>query len=60
VTLANPLTYAAEGLPFAMVPAVAGHAPQTLTLGWVLLVLCGSPAVVLGVALRLFRRRVLT
>lgn len=58
VTLANPLTYAAEGLRFAMVPA--GQAPQTLALGWVLLVLCGSLAVVSGVGLRLFRRRVLT
>jgi ABC-2 type transport system permease protein len=59
LTLANPLTYAAEGLRFAMVPAGAG-APPALALGWVLLVLCGSLAVVLGTGLRLFRRRVLT
>ncbi|HYW25238.1 MAG TPA: ABC transporter permease [Terriglobales bacterium] len=60
VTLFNPLTYAAEGLRHAMLPPIAGHPVETLPLGWVLLVLCGSLAVVLGAAIRLFRRRVVS
>jgi ABC-2 type transport system permease protein len=60
VTLCNPLTYAAEGLRFAIVPAPAGGASGTLALGWVLLVLCGSLVVLGGLGIRLFRRRVLT
>jgi ABC-2 type transport system permease protein len=58
VTLANPLTYAAEGLRHAMLPPVAGHTVETLPMGWVLLVLCCSLALVLGAAIRLFQRRV--
>jgi len=60
LTLFNPLTYAAEGLRHAMLPPIAGHPVETLPLGWVLLVLCGSLAVVLGAAIRLFRRRVVS
>ena len=60
VTLFNPLTYAAEGLRHAMVPAVHGHALETLPMVWVLLALCGSLAAILTVGLRLFQRRVLT
>lgn len=60
LVLFNPLTYAAEGFRYAMVPAIAGHAPQTLPMGWVLLVLCGSLVVVLGAAIRLFQRRVVS
>ena len=60
VTLFNPLTYAAEGLRHAMLPPIAGHTVETLPMGWVLLVLCGSLAVVLGAALRLFQRRVVS
>jgi ABC-2 type transport system permease protein len=60
VTLFNPLTYAAEGLRHAMQPPIAGHTPETLPMGWVLLVLCGSLALVLGAAMPLFRRRVLS
>jgi len=41
-------------------PPVAGHPVETLSLGWVLLVLCGSLVVVLGTAIRLFGRRVVT
>jgi len=60
VTLFNPLTYAAEGLRHAMVPAVHGHSLETLPMVWVLLALCGSLAAILTVGLRLFQRRVLT
>jgi ABC-2 type transport system permease protein len=59
LTLFNPLTYASEGLRHAMVPAFHGAAPQTLDIGWVLLVLCGSLVVFTGTGLRLFQRRVL-
>jgi ABC-2 type transport system permease protein len=60
VTLLNPLTYAAEGLRHAMVPAVNGQALETLPMVWVLLALSGSLAAILTVGLRLFQRRVLT
>jgi ABC-2 type transport system permease protein len=60
VTLANPLTYAAEGLRHAMLPPIAGHTLETLPMGWVLVVLCGSLALVLGAAVRLFQRRVVS
>jgi ABC-2 type transport system permease protein len=33
LTLCNPLTYAAEGLRFAMVPPLHGHTPGTLAPG---------------------------
>jgi ABC-2 type transport system permease protein len=33
LTLCNTLTYAAEGLRFAMVPPLLGHTPGTLALG---------------------------
>lgn len=42
LTLFNPLTYAAEGMRYAMVPPVHGLAPQTLAIGWVLLALYAS------------------
>lgn len=60
VTLFNPLTYAAEGLRHAMVPALGGHALETLPMVWILLVLCASLAASLGTGLVLFRRRVVT
>src|SRR5262249_32597655 len=65
VTLFNPLTYAAEGLRHAMVPALAPGAPgaaplSTLALQWVLL---GLAATIIGfffLGLRTFRRRVIS
>ena len=60
LTLFNPLTYAAEGLRYAMVPPVQGQALPTLGMFWVLLALGVS---VLGTVLlgtRTFRRRVVT
>jgi ABC-2 type transport system permease protein len=58
VTLFNPLTYAAEGLRHAMVPAIHGHPLETLPMAWVLLVLCGCLAAFLTAGLVLFQRRV--
>ena len=60
VTLFNPLTYAAEGLRYAMVPPVHGQELQTLALGWVLLALCGSFTLCLGGGIKLFHRRVVS
>jgi len=60
VTLFNPLTYAAEGMRYAMVPPVHGQALQTLALGWVLLALCASFILALWGGLKLFQRRVVS
>lgn len=58
VTLFNPLTYAAEGLRYAMVPALHGHTLPTLWLGWVVLGLATTFVVFLFIGIRTFRRRV--
>lgn len=58
ITLLNPLTYASEGLRYAMVPPIHGHPLQTLAIGWILLMLCGTFAVCLGLGIKLFRQRV--
>jgi ABC-2 type transport system permease protein len=60
VTLFNPLTYAAEGMRYAMVPPVHGQALQTLAIGWVGLSLCASFIVCLWGGLKLFHRRVVS
>ena len=60
VTLFNPLTYAAEGMRYAMIPPVHGHALQTLAIGWVLLALCPSFIVCLWGGIKLFHRRVVS
>ncbi len=60
VTLFNPLTYASEGLRFAMVPAIHGRILPTLPLGWVFLGLVTSIVVFLSLGLFTFRRRVLS
>src|SRR5258706_7508509 len=60
VTLFNPLTYAAEGMRYAMVPLVHGQALQTLAIGWVGLALCTSFIVCLWGGLKLFQRRVVS
>jgi ABC-2 type transport system permease protein len=64
VTLFNPLTYAAEGLRYAMVPPVEilGHSVtlDTLDMRWVLLAL-GMTIVVFSIlGARIFHRRVVT
>lgn len=60
VTLFNPLTYASEGMRYAMLLPSHGQPPETLAIGWVLLVLCASFALFLAIGLRLFKRRVLS
>ncbi len=60
VTLYNPLTYAAEGMRYAMVPLINGQQLPTLALGWILLALGGSVILCFTVGMLLFRRRVLS
>jgi ABC-2 type transport system permease protein len=60
VTLFNPLTYAAEGLRYTLVPLVHGQAQPTLALGWVLLALGGSFIACFIASLTLFYRRVIS
>jgi ABC-2 type transport system permease protein len=60
ITLFNPLTYASEGLRYAMLPPLHGQAPQTLAIGWVLLALCMSFALCLWGGIKLFHRRVVS
>jgi len=55
ITLFNPLTYAAEGLRYAMVP---GSAPTTLGPGWALLGLTAAILLCLTLGIMTFRRRV--
>ena len=59
-TLFNPLTYAAEGLRYAMVPAIGGRSIPTLGLTWILLALGISVAGSLILGSRTFRRRVVS
>lgn len=59
ITLFNPLTYAAEGLRYAMVPTINGHAIPTLGIGWVVLGLSVTFVVFLYLGIRTFRRRVI-
>jgi len=60
VTLFNPLTYAAEGLRYAMVPAINGHPLPTLPMPWVLVALAATIALCLGFGTRTFRSRVVS
>jgi len=58
VTLFNPLTYAAEGLRYAMVPPIGGHALPTLGIVWVLIAMCISIIGSVLIGSRTFRGRV--
>ena len=60
LTLFNPLTYAAEGMRYAMVPPVHGQTLQTLAMGWVLLALCASFILCFWGGIKLFHRRVVS
>ena len=60
ITLFNPLTYAAEGLRSAMVPAINGHIIPTLAMGWVILGLGVTFVAFLFIGIRTFRRRVVS
>src|SRR6266513_1827360 len=58
ITLFNPLTYAAEGLRFAMVPSYYGHALSTLAMPWIILGLSVTIVAFFIFGIRTFRRRV--
>lgn len=58
ITLFNPLTYASEGMRYAMVPPVHGVALPTLGIGWVLLGLGATFVVFLILGIVFFYRRV--
>ena len=60
LTLFNPLTYAAEGLRYSMVPPVGGHNFPTLAIGWTLLLLGISVVAMFVLGTRTFLRRVVT
>src|SRR5438067_12149607 len=60
VTLFNPMTYASEGLRFAIVPAIQGHTIPTLAMGWVILGLSVTFVAFLFLGIRTFRRRVVS
>lgn len=60
LTLFNPLTYASEGMRYAMIPPVHGQALSTLALGWVVLALCASFIACLWAGMKLFRKRVVS
>lgn len=60
ITLINPLTYASEGLRYAMMPPVTGYTPDTLAIGWVMLALGVCFIACLWTGIRLFRKRVVS
>ena len=53
------MTYAAEGLRYAMVPSIGGHELPTLDITWILLVLSAALIACLIGGVIFFRRRVL-
>ncbi|HKD07926.1 MAG TPA: ABC transporter permease [Bryobacteraceae bacterium] len=60
ITLFNPLTYAAEGLRYSMVPQMQGKDFPTLPLMWILLALGASVLIMFAWGTRMFQRRVVT
>jgi ABC-2 type transport system permease protein len=60
LTLFNPLTYAAEGLRYAMVPPTHGYTMPTLPLPWVLLALALTIVLCFLFGVRTFRNRVVS
>jgi ABC-2 type transport system permease protein len=60
LTLLNPLTYAAEGLRYSMVPPMGGHNFPTLGIEWILLALVISVVIMFIAGTRTFLRRVVT
>ncbi len=58
ITLFNPLTYASEGLRYAMVPPIHGYTLPTLDLGWILLGLIVTIVIFSILGMRTFYRRV--
>jgi ABC-2 type transport system permease protein len=60
LTLFNPLTYASEGMRYAMIPPVHGQTQPTLAMGWIVLTLCSLFIVSLWGGIIFFRRRVIS
>lgn len=60
LTLFNPLTYASEGLRYAMVPPMGGRELHTLGFYWILFALGTSVIVMFIAGTRTFYRRVVT
>ena len=60
ITLFNPLTYASEGLRYAMMPLTNGHASATLPIGWVVLGLSVSFFIFLLIGIQTFHKRVIS
>jgi len=60
VTLFNPLTYAAEGLRYSMVPPMHGREIPTLGIHWVLIALSASIVLMMVIGSRTFRGRVVS
>ncbi len=60
ITLFNPLTYAAEGLRYAMVPPAHGHAMPTLPMPFVLAGLAATITLCFVFGTRAFRARVVS
>lgn len=60
VTLFNPLTYASEGMRYAMVPSFHGQRIETLAMGWVVLALVATIVIFFAIGIRTFRRRVVS
>jgi ABC-2 type transport system permease protein len=60
LTLFNPLTYAAEGLRYSMVPPVGGHDFPTLGFRWIVPALFISLLLMFWAGARTFYRRVVT
>jgi len=58
ITLFNPMTYASEGLRYAMVPAIHGQPFPTLAMGWVILGLGVTFVAFLILGIRTFNRKV--
>jgi ABC-2 type transport system permease protein len=58
LTLFNPLTYASEGMRYAMIPLIHGQTVQTLDMGWVVLALGAAFVLSFLGGIKLFQRRV--
>ena len=59
-TLLNPLTYAAEGLRYSMVPQINGQDFPTLNVFWIFVALGISVVILFAIGTRTFLRRVVT
>ena len=60
ITLLNPVTYACEGLRYAMVPPINGQNAATLPIAWVVIGLIAFFVVFLILGMRAFRKRAIS